>query len=198
MAAHPNLSLDLVLDDRFVDLLEENIDVALRAGELSDSNLTARRLATCERHVVASADYLNRMGTPKTPLELLAHSAIVYTQGLVADEWRFRRGTAETSVRIPTRLSLSAAEGLREAVIAGLGVAICPRWIVEPELASGSVVPVLSDWKLPSADLWALYTSGRLPTAKARAFVNWFEGAFSRREPEGPSATGIPSFDSQD
>ena len=179
MEAHPNLSLDLVLDDRYVDLLQENIDVALRAGELSDSSLTARRLATCERHVVASPAYLERMGTPNTPLDLLAHSAIVYTQGLVAEEWRFRRGTAETSVRIPTRLSLSAAEGVREAVIAGLGVAISSRWMMEPELASGSVVPMLTDWKLPNADLWVLYPSGRLPTAKARAFVNWFEGIFS-------------------
>lgn len=179
MEAHPNLSLDLVLDDRYVDLLQENIDVALRAGELSDSSLTARRLATCERHVVASPAYLERMGTPNTPLDLLAHSAIVYTQGLVAEEWRFRRGTAETSVRIPTRLSLSAAEGVREAVIAGLGVAVSSRWMMEPELASGSVVPMLTDWKLPNADLWVLYPSGRLPTAKARAFVNWFKGIFS-------------------
>ena len=177
--AHPNLSLDLVMDDRYVDLLEENIDVALRAGELSDSSLTARRLATCDRHVVASPAYLERMGTPATPIDLLAHTAIVYTQGLVAEEWRFRRGTADTSVRIPTRLSFSAAEGVREAVIAGLGLAISAQWMMDPELTSGSVVPVLADWKLPSADLWALYPSGRLPTAKARAFVNWFTGSFS-------------------
>ena len=82
-------------------------------------------------------------------------------------------------MRIPTRLSFSAAEGVREAVIAGLGLAISSRWMMEPELASGGVVPVLTDWRLPSADLWALYPSGRLPTAKARAFVNWFEENFS-------------------
>ena len=174
MDAHPNLRLDLVMDDRYVDLLEENIDVALRAGELSDSGLTVRKLASCDRYVVASPDYLARMGTPSTPIDLLAHSAIVYTQGLVAEEWRFRHGTADTSVRVPTRLSFSAAEGVREAVIAGLGLAISSLWMMEPELASGTVVPVLTEWKLPSADLWALYPSGRLPTAKARAFVNWF------------------------
>ncbi|WP_341992035.1 LysR family transcriptional regulator [Azorhizobium sp. AG788] len=179
MEAHPNLRLDLVMDDRYIDLLEENIDVSLRAGELSDSSLTARRLATCERHVVASPAYLKRMGVPNTPTDLLAHSAIVYTQGLIAEEWRFRRGTTYTTVRVPTRLSFSAADGVREAVIAGLGLAISSRWMMEPELANGSVVPVLTDWTLPSADLWALYPSGRLPTAKARAFVNWFEGSFS-------------------
>lgn len=183
MDAHPNLRLDLVMDDRYVDLLEENIDVALRAGELSDSSLTARKLASCERYVVASPAYLARMGTPASPADLLDHAAIVYTQGLVAEEWRFRRGTADTSVRIPTRLSFSAAEGVREAVIAGLGIAISARWMMEPELISGSVVPVLTDWKLPSADLWALHPNGKLPTAKARAFVNWFTDSFSLRLP---------------
>lgn len=181
--AHPNLRVDFVLDDRFVDLMGENIDVALRGGELSDSSVTARKLATCERLVVASPAYLARMGTPSTPDQLLEHTALVYTQGLIAEEWSFRRanGDAPLRVRIPTRLSFSAAEGIREAVIAGLGLAITSRWVMEPELANGSVVPVLTDWQLPKADLWALYPSGRLPTAKARAFVTWFEKTFSTR-----------------
>lgn len=180
--AHPNLSVDFVMDDRYIDLMEENIDVALRAGELTDSNLTARKLATCGRHVVASPAYLARMGTPSTPGDLFDHTALVYTQGLIAEEWRFRRATVDTSVRIPTRLSFSAAEGIREAVIAGLGLAITARWVMEPELASGSVVAVLTDWSLPHADLWALFPSGRLPTAKARAFVSWFENDFTTNQ----------------
>lgn len=153
LAAHPNIRLDLIMDDRFVDLLEESIDLAIRGGELSDSSLTARKLASCDRHVVASPAYLARMGTPSTPADLLAHTAIVYAQGLIAEEWRFRRATSDTSVRVPTRLSVSAAEGVREAVIAGLGLAITPRWLMEPELADGSVVPVLTEWKLPTVDL---------------------------------------------
>jgi DNA-binding transcriptional LysR family regulator len=177
---HPNLRVDFVLDDRFVDLMSENIDVALRGGELSDSSLTARKLATCGRFVFASPAYQARMGIPSTPGELLEHTALVYTQGLIAEEWHFRRAGRDISVRIPTRLSFSAAEGIREAVIAGLGLAITPRWVMDPELVSGSVVPVLTDWTLPNADLWALFPTGRLPTAKARAFVNWFEEAFSK------------------
>ena len=182
--AHPDLSVDFVMDDRFIDLMGENIDVALRAGELPDSNMTARKLATCERHVVASPAYLARMGRPSTPDDLHDHTALVYTQGLIAEEWRFRRATADTSVRIPTRLSFSAAEGIREAVIAGLGLAITARWVMQPELASGSVVAVLTDWSLPHADLWALFPSGRLPTAKARAFVSWFENDFATKQVE--------------
>ncbi|QYE36853.1 LysR family transcriptional regulator [Polymorphobacter sp. PAMC 29334] len=177
--AHPDLRVDFVLDDRFVDLMGENIDVALRGGELMDSSLTARKLATCERLVVASPAYLARMGTPSTPADLRDHAALVYTRGLIAEEWRFRRAGEDTSVRVPTRLSFSAAEGVREAVIAGFGLAISSRWVMQPELANGSVIPVLPDWELPNADLWALFPTGRLPTAKARAFVSWFEATFS-------------------
>lgn len=184
LSAHPNLRVDFVMDDRYIDLLEENIDVALRAGELPDSGLTARKLATCERFVVASPAYLARNGTPANPDDLVDHTALVYRRGLVAEEWRFRRATEDTTVRISTRLSFSAAEGVREAVIAGLGLAISSRWMMEPELASGRVVPVLTDWQFPNADLWAILPSGRLPTAKARAFVSWFEADFteSRRQ----------------
>lgn len=172
--AHPNLSCDLIMDDRYVDLLEENIDVALRAGELTDSSLTARKLNTSKRHLVASPAYLARAGIPKMPTDLLSHTAVVYTKGTMTESWRFRRGTAEATVKVPTRLALSAAEGVREAVIAGLGLAVSSEWMMSPELANGSIVRVLTDWDLPSADLWALYPAGRLPTAKARAFVNWF------------------------
>lgn len=186
LRAHPNLALDLVMDDRYVDLLEENIDVALRAGELADSSLTARKIASTARHVVASPAYLAAAGTPKTPADLLHHTAIVYSRSLISEEWRFRRGNAETSVKVPSRLAVTAAEGVREAIFAGLGLAICSRWMV-PEIADGRAVPVLADWELPPVDLWALFPSGRLPTAKARAFVTWFAGVMAQtRAPAAP------------
>jgi len=169
--AHPDLSVDFVMDDRYIDLMGENIDVAMRAGELPDSNMTARKLATCDRYVVASPAYLARVGTPSTPNDLLDHTALVYTQGLIAEEWRFRRETADTSVRIPTRLSFSAAEGVREAVMAGLGVAISSRWMMAPELTNGSVVPLLTDWSLPNADLWSEWKIADRKGARLRQLV---------------------------
>lgn len=178
LSAHPDLQLDLVMDDRYVDILEQNIDVALRGGELSDSGLTAHKLASCRRHVVASPAYLAKNGTPATPEDLLQHMAIVYKQGVVAEEWTFRKEMRDSKVCVPSRLSITAAEGIREAVIGGNGIAITPRWLVEPELKSGTLVTVLSDWELPIANLWALYPTGRLPTAKARAFVKWFAESF--------------------
>ena len=173
--AHPKLRLELVMDDRSVDLLAENIDAGLRLGVLTDSALTARKLAQADRLVVASPAYLAQRGVPTSPGDLLEHDAIIYGQSAGGQEWPFRRQDAETSVRLQARLTLSAAEGVREAVLSGQGFAVSSRWMFAPELESGEVVPVLQEWSLPPMDLWVIYPSGRLTTAKARAFVKWFE-----------------------
>jgi DNA-binding transcriptional LysR family regulator len=175
--AHPKLRLELVMDDRMIDLLAENIDAALRLGTLNDSSLRARKLAQVERYVVATPEYLARRGVPSNPTELLEHDGIIYGQSSGGQEWLFRRGTAETSIRLRARLTLSAAEGVREAVLAGQGFAITSRWMFAPELESGTVIPVLTEWTLPPMELWVIYPSGKLTSTKARAFVKWFETA---------------------
>ena len=173
--AHPKVQLELLMDDRVVDLVAENIDVALRLGVLTDSALRARKLGQAERLVIASPSYLARRGVPRTPADLLEHDGVIYGQSSGGQEWLFRRGTSETSVYLRTRLKLSAAEGVREAVLAGQGFAIASRWMFTPELKSGEVVSILEEWTLPPMDLWVIYPSGRLTSAKARAFIKWFE-----------------------
>jgi DNA-binding transcriptional LysR family regulator len=173
--AHPRLRLELVMDDRMIDLVAENIDVALRLGNLNDSSLRVRKLAQAERYVVASPAYLTRRGVPSNPTDLLEHDGIIYGQSSGGQEWMFRRGSSETSIQLRTRLTLSAAEGVREAVLAGQGFAITSRWMFAPELASGAVIPVLTEWTLPAMELWVIYPSGKLTSTKARSFVKWFE-----------------------
>lgn len=175
LSAFPKLSIELVMDDRNIDLLGENIDVALRLGALAESSLSARKLAACRRCVVASERYLADRGTPKRPSDLLSHDVVVYAQQVGGDEWRFRKGTSETSARIQSRLTFTAAEGVREAVLAGLGLAIVSEWMMAPELARGEVVAVLQDWRLPDMDLWAVFPAGRMPSARARAFIEWVQ-----------------------
>jgi DNA-binding transcriptional LysR family regulator len=102
---------------------------------------------------------------------------LIYGQSSGGQEWLFRRGTSQTSVYLRTRLKLSAAEGVREAVLAGQGFAISSRWMFGPEPKSGEVLSVLEEWTLPAMDLCVIYyASGRWTSAKARAFVKWFEG----------------------
>jgi DNA-binding transcriptional LysR family regulator len=132
-------------------------------------------VAQGERVVVASPAYLARRGVPRTPADLLEHDAIIYDQSAGGEEWRFRRGTAETAVHMPRRFTLSSAEGVRAAVLAGQGFAISSRWMFAPELVSSAVVSVLDNWTLLAMDLWVIYPAGRLTSTKARAFLQWFE-----------------------
>ena len=140
-------------------------------GTLSDSTAVARKLATGARSVVATPAYLARTGTPWIPADLVNHHALVYSQ--LDDTWAFRRGEEIASVTIRGRVRLSAAEGIRAGVLADIGLAVSSDWMFAPELASGAVQRLLPEWMLPTIDLWAVYPSGRLASAKARAFADF-------------------------
>jgi DNA-binding transcriptional LysR family regulator len=175
LAVHPDVTMDVILDDRAIDLVAEGVDVALRMGALADSSLTVRKLASAPRYVMGTAAYFARAGIPATPAELSEHAAVIYVQETGGDSWRFRQGATELSVRMSGRLRVTAAEGVRAGVLSGMGLAIASAWMFSPELASGEVRAVLTDWSLPLIELWAAYPTGRMPTAKARAFAAFVE-----------------------
>jgi DNA-binding transcriptional LysR family regulator len=172
---HPALDVDIVLDDRNIDLIEQGIDLALRMGRLADNSLTARKIGESPRLVVATPDYLARAGRPQSPGELSDHQAVVHELGQGDTPWIFQRDGAHVSISVHGRLRTNAAEGVREGVLAGLGLAISSAWMFAPELASGAVVPVLTEWSLPTVDLWTVFPSGRQMSAKARAFAQFIE-----------------------
>jgi len=179
LAEHPALDIDVVLEDRDLDLIAAGIDVALPIGRLADSAVTARKIGQCQRRVIATAAYFEAKGVPQTPADLLAHLAIVYEQRDGGATWGFRQGTSETSVTVSGRLRVSAGEGVRESVLAGLGFAVGSEWLFAPELKSGAVQAVLTDWLLPPVDLWAVFPTGRQASAKARAFASFVESQMS-------------------
>lgn len=173
--ANPELSIDIILDDENVDLLERGVDVALRMGALDDSSMTARKIGTSPRRVFGTPAYFAKAGTPRTPADLSSHQAVIYEQGGGGSAWSFVRDAAQTSVVVSGRVRVTAAEGVRAAVLAGMGLAVTSEWMLAPELASGEVITVLDDWSLPGVDLWALFPTGRMASAKARAFVAFVE-----------------------
>nr|WP_166454530.1 LysR family transcriptional regulator [Duganella rivi] len=175
LSQHPQLQLELVLDDNNIDLLEGGIDVALRLGALSDSDMTARRIGHSPRAVLATPDYLLQHGQPQHPAELSEHAAIIYTRPSKNPMYVFQSGAVQESVSLQGRLRCSAAEGVRTAVLAHMGLAVASEWMFAPELASGQVQRVLQDWTLPAVDLWAVFSSGRKASAKARAFAAFVE-----------------------
>jgi DNA-binding transcriptional LysR family regulator len=176
LAENPELSIDLVLDDRPVDLREEGVDLAIRSGPLCDSALVARKIAVTERLVLGTPEYFKRAGVPRTPADLARHEAVIYTLDRCgSDTWHFRKAGAEALATLPDRLRMSASEAVRTAVLRGMGLTVAPRWMFDPEFASGEVRSVLTDWALPESDLWVLYAAGRLANAKTRAFVRFAE-----------------------
>jgi DNA-binding transcriptional LysR family regulator len=187
LAQHPALEIDVVLDDYNVDLIEGGIDVALRMGTLQDSSLMARKIADGPRVVLGTPAYFESAGEPAVPEDLLEHQAVIYERRGGGAVWTFRQGATEASVTVKGRVRVTAAEGVREAVFAGLGLVITSEWMFAPELQSGIVRAVLRDWTLPPIALWTVFPTGRRASAKARAFAAFIEGELAR----GNSSAGI-------
>lgn len=179
LAQNPELNIDLMLDDRNINLVEEGVDIALRMGTLSDSGLTARKIAQCRRVVVGTPQYFEKHGEPTCPADLSKHQAVVYTLGGGAN-WQFQKAGEQYPAILSGRIRVNAAEGLREAVLAHLGLTMASEWMFAPELASGAVVEVMSDWVLPNQDLWAVFPTGRMASAKARAFADYVQALMAK------------------
>ena len=179
MQRHPALHIELLMDDRRHDLVNEGIDVALRWGALTDSSATARRLGASPRVVVASPAYLARAGSPDTPESLANHEVIVGPLGAGLGWWSFERDGRTTSVRVEGRLTTSTNQAATVAAVVGLGIVSLGVWNCRPELASGALVQVLADWHLKPIELHALFAAGRAAKPSARAFADYLASALS-------------------
>jgi DNA-binding transcriptional LysR family regulator len=182
LAAHPNVRIDLRLNDGFVDLVEEGIDVAVRIGELADSSLVARRIGTTQRVLVASRSYLaalpRGLKPPSTPQELLAHNCIVYSELATQNAWTFTAGPAadaaegsQVTIRAQGNLQTNSSEVIRASVLAGMGIGYSPTWLFEDELASGELQVLLPQWPAPPLPIHLVSPPQRRESAKVRAFA---------------------------
>ncbi|RYC37097.1 LysR family transcriptional regulator [Pectobacterium zantedeschiae] len=179
IAEHPQLNVDVILDDRPIDLIAEGIDVALRLGQMKDSGLIAQRLASCTMRLLATPDYFSVHGMPASPAALAAHSAIIYLQGEKTDRWIFSQGETQTTVFPDGRIRVTAAEGVRATVLSGAGLAVASEWMFAPELENGQVITALDSWSLGKMDLWAVYPGGRMTSVRARIFTGFVQRLFS-------------------
>lgn len=173
LAAHPHLQLDLQLSNRYVDLIEEGYDLAIRVGALTDSRLVARRLAPNRRVLVASPDYLDRRGIPRQPADLPRHACLVLDIGLHPQRWRLVRQKAQVGVEAGGPLRSNNVLALLEICRGGAGVALLPEFAVAPDLRAGRLRRVLPGWATAEQGVYAVYPSGRFMPAKVRAFVDF-------------------------
>lgn len=176
MREHPGLKLELDLDDRFVDVETGGFDLAVRIGHLADSNLIAKRLGVSERVVVASHEYAETHELPADLNELSRHPAIGYTHAAATQLWRFSGDGGETRhVPMECRLVVNNGEAMRDAVLAGLGLAVLPRFIVAGTLADGRLVEVLPDVEPVPDIVHAVYPYHRQPSRKVRALIEYLQ-----------------------
>ena len=172
--AHPELELDIDLTDRFVDLVAEGYDLAVRIGNLSDSSYIARKLATIRHAVVASPAFWERYGVPESPADLSKLPAIGYTGGAQTDTWAYTAPNGKRSqVSLNVAIRSNNGEFMRDAALAGMGVALEPSFIVCREVDQGTLVPVLLDHEWPTATINVVYPETRHMAARARAFIDF-------------------------
>lgn len=182
LARHRDVSVELTLTDRFVDLIDEGVDVAVRIGTLADSSLVARRLAPIRRVVCASPDYLSARGTPASPEDLVGHDCITYSNVPVAQEWRFADPDGKPRpVAVAGRLTVNNGDAIRAAVLGGAGLALLPTFIVGDDLREGRLMTVLDRFIPQDMTLNAVYPHARHLSPKVRAFVDFLAVRFGPR-----------------
>lgn len=175
LARHPGVRVSVDLNDAKVDLVSAGFDLAIRIGALDDSTLVARQLATNRRVLCASPDYLRRHGAPATPAELERHECLllVGSQGR-QDHWRLGDGSGgEVTVRVGGRIESNQGELLRDAAIAGMGIALHSTWHVSDDLRAGRLQVVLADFPLADTGIHAVMPQRRLVPPRVRAFVDF-------------------------
>ncbi len=182
LARHPRITLSLDLDDQLLDLVSAGFDLAVRIGALADSSLVARRLADNRRVVCASPDYLRRRGWPRTPQDLAAHDCLLLAGSRGRqDVWRLGDGQGgEIAVRVRGRFESNFGEALRDAVLAGLGIALHSTWHVCEDLRSGRLVQLLPEYPIGSTGIHAVMPQRRLVPPRVRAFVDFLAERFAQ------------------
>jgi DNA-binding transcriptional LysR family regulator len=179
-ALHPNLHIQLLLEDRRQDLVRDAVDVAIRLGRLVDSTATAKLIATIPRVVVASPDYLARHGVPATPDELTRHRIVGGTAASVPTAWLFERDGKEKAIPLEPHFSTNENEGSIAAAAAGFGITSTSGWACRRELENGSLVHLFRDWKMVGIPVHAYFPMGQATRAAGRAAVDHLVADFQK------------------
>lgn len=182
LAQYPDIRLDLRLEDRFVDLVEEGFDLAIRVTQLEDSSLIARKIAPFRTVVCATADVIKKHGAPKVPADLTARPCIIDTNYRYKQNWAFEANGERLSVSVNGPLEVNSASAAREAALANLGFLRTPLFFVANDVRDGDLIVLLEEYEEPQRGIYAVYPHRRHLSAKVRAFVD-FLVAWSSKYP---------------
>lgn len=183
MAAYPDLRVELALNDRFIDPVEEGFDVTIRIADLKDSSLIARKLAPSRRVLAASPDYIRMHGQPSSPDDLINHHCLNYGQTTLMQRWNLTDGGKALNVPINSRLCANNGDVLRDAALAGQGITKLPTFLIGPDIKAGRLEIVLEDFPPSDLTIYALYAPNRFLAAKSRLFIDFLVDRFSPNPP---------------
>lgn len=173
-SAYPDINLDLIFDDDYVDLVKHGIDLAIRLGPLADSTLIARKIGTSPRVVVASTDYLVKHGRPKKPADLIKHNCLLYTLQKAPDLWYFNSAQeGDESVRVSGRLKASSPDAICDAAIEGLGIAVLCEWYARKYINNGRLNAILQDYHPTAYDINAVYPERKFVPQKVKRMIEF-------------------------
>jgi DNA-binding transcriptional LysR family regulator len=175
---NPGVKVDVTLNDRVVDLVEEGFDVAIRVATRIDPGLVARKLARSRLVVCASPAYLKKHGIPQVPADLVNHQCLTYAYVISPNEWRFRRDGVEQKILVSGGLCGNSGDILRSAAIEGLGVTLQPDFLIYEALRERKLVRVLSDWENDDLTVFAVYPNRKFLPPKVRSFIDFLVERF--------------------
>ncbi len=177
MQRHPQVRVQVDFTGRVVDIVHEGFDLAVRLGPLADSTLAARKLGDLSYGLFAAPGYLSTRGAPAQPADLSAHDTLAFAGGSHQATWTLHRGDAQQRVVLQPRLQANNVLAVRDAAVAGLGVAQLPLMAAAPSVEAGELQPVLAEWMPPSVPVHAVFASARYLTPKVRGFMDLVVGA---------------------
>jgi len=175
---YPDLKIDLIMTDSFVDLIEEGVDLTIRIGNIQDTSLITHRIGTTRRVTIGHQSYFDRAGEPQTPEDLVQHNCIVYTRLATGNEWYFESSQGPIKVAVSGNFQTNSSVAIREAVCAGLGIAVSPIWLFGDAIQNGSLSVILKAYQPIPLPIQAIYRRGRFVPAKVRCFIDFLSNEF--------------------
>lgn len=173
ISRYPKISVDLVLDDKAVDLVAQGVDVAIRSGHLPDSNLVARKLAPGNSMVCASPEYIAKHGQPSHPSQLTEHNCLLFSYSNNANQWHFSQDKEHCQIEVNGNYQANNSEALRQALLKGFGVARLPTFIAGKDIKAGKLVNLFPTYTMPHKDIYALYIARQYLPKKVRVFLDF-------------------------
>ena len=178
---HPDIEIDIDLNDRQVDLVQDNIDLAIRIGDLQDSSLIARKLASVHLATCASPEYLKKRGEPLHPAELVQHEVLVYSNVAVGRQWFYQKQGKQVSPRVKYRLSANNGEFLAAVASYGHAIVSGPVAFLQDYIEAGQLVSILTDYPRREVGMYAVYPPGRLVSRRVKVFSDTLYAYFRER-----------------